>query len=824
MHSKTHQLVLLLFAIISILWHLLSQHIKIDAFIYNAFDYSTMFILVVTIIYFIWRITKIEEQSKTDVRTELERDFYNLLKLAKIGTWEYNFKTNTLEISSKGKKILELPDELTDTKQLIDKVKIVDKESAISFLKNSIKGQKTEVDYYVILESESKRNRYIHSRAEIKYNAKGKPLYAKGTINDFTAQKRINDNLQRLQIAVHQGANSVIITNKDGIIEYANPKFEQVSGYKFSEVRGLTPGVLKSGIHSKEFYNELWQTLKSGNTWRGEFCNKNKSGQLYWEIASIVPIYDEYKHIVSYVAIKEDITSLKRAETQLMKNREQLKHAQKIAKLGNWELDYPTGNVLWSDEVFHIYEIDFSQPNLEVIAKYHDKSQHDKAISMLQIAAQNHVRSFEFPMTIKTASGKTKYTTSHAELYYDEANNLSKVFGTVQDITTQKLVEMELEKARYKAEESDRLKTSFIANLSHELRTPMNGIIGFAEILNDPNLDADKRAHYIKIIVKNGHQLLSIVNDILDISKIETGQLEIKPSLVDINSLITEICYSHTTEAKQLQNTINQVSIVEKYKYIEADEIKLKQILNNLVSNAIKFTNKGTITIGASKLNDTIEFYVKDTGIGINEKNQEIIFDQFKQVEQGYARRYGGTGLGLSICKGLLHAMNGAIWVESEIGKGATFFFNIPYVEAIVEKETTTKKTKYPELQDKLLLLVEDEEVNMTYLKVMAKSIGVNYITAYDGLTAVTKCQEHSEIDLVLMDIKLPGIDGKEASRRIKAIRPDLPIIAQTAFAMLNDRDSILNAGCDDYISKPIIKAKLIELIQKYIHKKSPTK
>lgn len=421
---------------------------------------------------------------------------------------------------------------------------------------------------------------------------------------------------------------------------------------------------------------------------------------------------------------------------------------------------------------------------------------------------------------------------------YDEKNNLIHFVGFISDITERKQNEVELANqneeyqsineelrqtieelnyAKEKAEESDTLKSAFLANMSHEIRTPMNGIVGFAKLLQKHDLTKDKLENYIKIIVNSSNQLLSIVNDILDISRIETGQIDLYEEKVNLNETLEEIksFFALKTDEKGLKLNLT-AELENKNSDINIDDSKLKQILFNLIGNALKFTHEGSIDFGYNIKGDKINLFVKDSGIGISVKEQEDIFSRFHKVEQKSDQLYGGTGLGLAICKGLVERMDGEIWVESELGEGSSFFITLPYKktkaieDAYVVKEEDVKFLKFN------ILIVEDEEVNAFYLKELLKKYNIDCIHIWNGEDAVNLCAENNEIDLVLMDIKLPKMNGFEATMKIKEKKPNLPIIAQTAYAMKSDELEALNAGCDAYISKPIVEEKLMELISKF--------
>lgn len=373
--------------------------------------------------------------------------------------------------------------------------------------------------------------------------------------------------------------------------------------------------------------------------------------------------------------------------------------------------------------------------------------------------------------------------------------------------------------AKEKAEESDRLKSAFLANMSHEIRTPMNGIMGFSTMLSDPTLTSETRESYIKIVDSSCDQLLHIINDVIDISKIETGQTDLTESSFDLNELISEVIsfYKLTAKEKGIRlSDLSPESSRSSKNIIISDRTKLRQILDNLFSNAVKFTTSGEIIFRHRTESGLIQFEIQDSGIGIPAEFQNVIFDRFRQVETSLTKKYSGTGLGLSISKAYVEKMGGSIWVSSEEGKGSTFSFNIPYKQAAVSSLAPQKVVKNQHFRQAItILVVEDEEINWLYLNEILKKIATT-IHAVNGEQALEYMKMYPHIDIILMDLKLPDINGLEVTKIIKSLYPDVPVIAQTAFALSGDRELAIKAGCSDYISKPVNKTALLDLITTY--------
>jgi len=366
-----------------------------------------------------------------------------------------------------------------------------------------------------------------------------------------------------------------------------------------------------------------------------------------------------------------------------------------------------------------------------------------------------------------------------------------------------------LEEAKLKAEESNHLKSAFLANMSHEIRTPMNGIVGFSKLLKQrPDLSREKVEHYVDIITSNSKVLLNLINDIIDISKIEANQILISNKSCDLNDLLTDLLILFNSEKVRLKKDEIELRLTppESSVVAEVDSERLRQVLMNLINNAIKFTNKGSIEFGYRLNGDTILFFVNDTGIGIQKGDVELIFERFRQVDNSVTRVYGGSGLGLAICKGIVSLMGGDIGVESEPGVGSRFWFTIPYRKVCGSYTSSSDKQidSVPYWGGKKVLVVEDVEESIMLLTEIFEPTKAELLVSKSAEEAVNHCQNDKDIDVVLMDIQLPRMDGYTAVREIKKIRPLLPIIAQTANAMSEERAKALEVGCDDYITKPI--------------------
>ena len=379
--------------------------------------------------------------------------------------------------------------------------------------------------------------------------------------------------------------------------------------------------------------------------------------------------------------------------------------------------------------------------------------------------------------------------------------------------------------AKEKAEESDRLKSAFLANMSHEIRTPMNAILGFAELLTlpDSSLTDEERINYTKLIHNSGNNLLHLIDDIIDISKIEAGQLKIIIKETHINRILKELVVSYN-EIKKLKGRenvdliLNETALTQDI-VLKTDPLRFQQIISNLIDNALKFTEDGFIEFGYHiQSKNFLLFYVKDTGIGIEQNKKQAIFDRFRKLEDDKTRVFRGAGLGLAICRNLVELLGGKIWVESVPGAGSSFYFTIPYIISQTNKAYKTEHETYSfDWSKKKILIAEDEPANIIYLEEVLKPTSAVILKAVNGKQAVEIYKNHPEIDIVIMDIKMPEMDGYEASEQIKKINSLVPIISQTAYAMSDEREKFIKAGINDYLTKPIKPSSLLNIINKHL-------
>ncbi len=522
----------------------------------------------------------------------------------------------------------------------------------------------------------------------------GQPLYAVGMVQDITERKQAEMRLRKLSGAVEQSPASVVITDVKGCIEYVNPKFTQLTGYTPAEAIGQNPRFLKSGLQSDAFYRQLWQTILSGSEWRGEFANKKKNGQIYWESASIVPIRDTHGAITHFLAVKEDITARKQAEE-------------------------------------------------------------------------------------------------------------------------------EMRKAKEAAETANLAKSQFLANMSHEIRTPMNGVIGMAGLLLDTDLTPEQQ-QYAEIVRTSGEALLSVINDILDFSKIEARKFRLEVADFDLRTTLEHAVAMLV--AKASEKRIELTCELERGTpcRLRGDPGRLRQVLVNLLGNAVKFTPHGEVAIKVRKQAEdertsTLRFTVRDTGIGFRQDRALALFEPFVQGDGSSTRRYGGTGLGLAISKQLVEMMGGAIGAESREGKGSTFWFTAEFEKQL--PTNTPPDDMLPGLQNAKVLVVDDNTTNRSLVCRLLSGWGCRPEGSADGRSALGALRHAAQtadpFRMALLDMSLPDMDGEELGRRIadeNQLKP-ITLVLMTDFARPCDHTRLQESGCTGQVSKPVWERTLREAL-----------
>jgi PAS domain S-box-containing protein len=573
---------------------------------------------------------------------------------------------------------------------------------------------------------------------------------------------------------------------------------------------------------------------------RADICFKNfvKNGELKnieFDLRTIfegkIPVLQnssavrDRKGIVLYSrTVLQDITGLKRIQDELRQSEERFRSVAENAIDSIITVDSAGIIIGWNQgakRAFGYSEDEIIGQSFSIIIPTEYRKKYLSAFFIQHSSIESTV----VGSTIELKGIRKNKEIFPIELSLSRWESYSDTFftGIIRDITERKLREEELLYAKKKAEESDLLKSAFLANMSHEIRTPLNGIIGFSHLLIESDISPDEKISFVETIDKCSYHLLQIVSDILDISKIEAGEDKFDPVAFNVSTLLEEVRKFFEPQAKEknLKFSVKD-EIPQNRCIINNDKVKLWKSLDNIISNALKFTEAGTVSVVASQHDNTLVFKIQDTGIGIEKSDQEKIFNRFWQAEVLLSRNHGGTGLGLSLAKCYIEKMGGNIRVDSVPKKGSTFIFEIPLT---CDRESDTNKGEQvheTQLSDsntrKTILVAEDEIHNSFFIKTVLKRLGLKVIEARNGSEAVNLIRNVPEISLVLMDIKMPVMDGITATNLIKSIRNNLPVIATTAYAYSNDKEESNAAGFDDFLTKPISKETIISTVGKYLN------
>jgi PAS domain S-box-containing protein len=616
----------------------------------------------------------------------------------------------------------------------------------------------------------------------------------------------------------------LFVKDKDFKYTYCNDAFANFLGLPKSKILNSTVYDLSPKELADVYYAADCELRDQLEKQVYESKVKYADGSLHDIIFNKARLFDAENEFCGIIGIMHDISDLRQAGEELLENQKRYQKAQAIGHVGNWEYNIVTEKFWGSEEARRIFGFkpdpkDLTTGRVENCITERERV-HQALIDLLE-----HDQRYDLVYDILTEDkGIRKTVRSIAELEKDAQGNPVKIIGVVNDITKQKKAENALINAKEKAEESDRLKSAFLANMSHEIRTPMNGILGFTSLLKDPGRSGKAQQKFIDIIEKSGHRMLNTINDIIDISKIEAGQVDVIISDINLNNQLDELFEFFLPEAKKKNIKLSVTNkMPEQEANFKSDKEKLNSIFTNFIKNAIKYTHAGSIEFGCM-INENggekeLKFYVHDTGIGIAKERQDAVFSRFVQADIEDKQVYEGSGLGLAISKAYVEMLGGEIWVESEEGVGSQFYFTIPYDAN--NKEINEKKSQDSNQQlsikNKLkVLIVDDDEFSVMYLTEVFEEYEKDLLVAKTGTEAVELCRDHPDLDIILMDVKLPGISGYEATRQIREFNKKVFILAQTAYAQAGDREKSMEAGCNDYISKPIKKDILLEIIDNH--------
>ncbi|MDE5420056.1 PAS domain-containing protein [Labilibaculum sp. DW002] len=642
--------------------------------------------------------------------------------------------------------------------------------------------------------------------------------------SDISTQKK---DQKRFKYILENSISVIYNFNiKTGSYEYVSPSTSNVFGYP-SELflkEGLSE-VLKH-VHPEDLQRskDHAEHLYSGNFAQfpivEEYRFKHPKLGYRWISDTRTIILDEEGKAISIIGSAYDVTTKKESEIALLESENKFR---KLLEGTPLPLCYVDKNEIISfrnDRFIKVFGYtDEDVPNLKKwwIAAYPDPEYRKWVVenwnNAVEKAMKNgtDIKSEEYKVTCKDGSVR--------DIIISGITIHDNFLATFIDITDINKVQIDLIHAKEKAEESDRLKSAFLANMSHEIRTPMNGILGFSDLLKDQKITGEKQLKYLTIIEESGTRMLNIIDDLMDISKIESGQMELSITTTNINDQLDYIYdfFKPEIEAKGIMFNLDK-ALLNKEAYLRTDKEKLYSILVKLINNSIKYTDSGTINFGYQKKNNELEFFVKDTGTGILSSRLNAIFDRFVQADILDRKALQGAGLGLSITKAYVEMLDGNIWVNSKYGEGSEFYFSLPYNSEIKSKKhiKITADNQKPMIKPLTILIAEDDEASDYFLSSVVKPFSKQTLKTDTGEGAIEMCKKHTDIDLILMDIKFRGKNGYEATEEIRSFNKDIIIIAQTAYGLAEDRSKCINAGCNDYVSKPINKQILLNKIKKY--------
>jgi two-component system CheB/CheR fusion protein len=650
------------------------------------------------------------------------------------------------------------------------------------------------------------------------------------TLNNINKLKEIELELVDTGIKYHKLFENLnegfmhakIITNNKGEPidwEYidVNPAFEKIINLKNEDIVGKRVSTIHPDVKNdpNDWLPKYGKTALSGinQTFEAYIASTDK----YYLVNIFSPKEGEFAGTIS------DFTELKNKEEALSKSEAELNRVQELTHVGGWYLDLITDKVIWTEQLYKMYGLD---PNLPP-PDYKEQIKIFSKDSWLTLSnavekAQKFGTPYELELNLSKDNGDLVWIKAQGEAVKNKVGDIIALRGAAQDITRQKLSESELINAKKLAEEANLHKNYFLANMSHEIRTPMNGVLGFSELLKNDSLTKDERFKYLEIIDGNSKQLLNLIDDIIDIAKIESNELKVTFKDCNVSTLIKnlEITYNQLKIAKHKKDIDFKTHIPVEDLRIVTDGQRLQQVVSNLLNNALKFSEKGEISFGFNVNEKDIKFFVKDNGMGIKKSKQIEIFERFKQLNYESNAKYGGTGLGLTICKGILTLLGGDINVTSEENEGTLFEFTIPikYAKADAELEQAVLPKRKDFLNNRTILIAEDDSLIRLLFKIVLKDTGAQVLFAKTGKEAVDIYSTTEGIDIVLLDIRMPVMSGIEAIEKILKIDPNAKIIMQTAYSMPDEKEKCYKKGCLGFLSKPIIKDELYATLNKYIN------
>lgn len=643
--------------------------------------------------------------------------------------------------------------------------------------------------------------------------------------------RKLNDRLKetlrenKYQLITMDEHDIVSSTDVKGIITSVNNRFCEISGYSREELIGKNHRILKSGIHNKDFFREMWRKLAKGEIWRGAICNRKKGGEEYWVESTIVPFLDENGKPYKYVSARTDITELRKSE-------ERLYRSQSFANIGTWDWNIVTGEMYWADQIGRMLgtkksRINSSYENFIESVHEDDRKKVEKSIKdCIEKGLEYNVEH-----RVVWPDGSEHWVLEKGNVVRADNGEPLHMLGVMQNIDELKAAQIKLIKAKEEAESANQAKSQFLSSMSHELRTPLNAILGFGQLLKMEIGNSNKSQNEnVDEILKAGGHLLDLINEVLDLSKIETGRMELNMEMIDLGDVISGVLQIITPLARKRNieikiksqgSFININELLKNKQVVKADRTRLRQVLLNLISNAIKYNvNDGRIIINIRDSDNGMRrISVEDTGKGLTRDQQQKLFVAFERIG---AERQGieGTGIGLVITRKLVELMGGVIGVKSEVGKGSEFWVELEAGKANKESEVEKNEHNESSVNHKKevdshrysVLYIEDNPANLRLVsQLFSREPNINLITATEPEQGISLASKYIP-DLILMDINLPGMNGFEVLKELRKVSKtqNIRVIAVSANAMQKDIENGEKAGFDDYITKPIDVKELL--------------
>jgi PAS domain S-box-containing protein len=648
----------------------------------------------------------------------------------------------------------------------------------------------------------------------VAYYESGKIVGIQGIARDILERKQNEKNLKEKEEKYRRIFENVqdlyYESAMDGTILEVSPSISNLSHgqYKREDLIGRSMSEFYSFPGEREMLMEALMTKGSISDF--EIKLRSRDGSMIQCSVSSKIFFDTEGKPQKIIGSMRDISKRKKTEVELKQSYGFSESLLKTIPFGMDIVD-ESGTVLFQSENFKKLFV------TDVIGRkcwelYRDDLMQCSDCPLLKGITVGETEAYESSGVL----GNRIFEISHTGMIYKDKKAMLEIF---QDITERKNNETALIAAKEKAEESDRLKTAFLHNISHEIRTPMNAIFGFSSLLSEPELDPDSQKSYIETIMQSSNHLLEIITDIVDISNIEANLVRISRDAIDINSLLKSICiqFQPVASAKDLDLSC-EYGLSESESFITADRTKLTQVISNLINNALKFTQQGSVAISLKKVNDFLYFSVSDTGIGIPTEAREKIFDMFYQVENSLSRSYEGTGLGLAISKAYVELAGGKIWFTSVLGKGTIFNFTIPYEKqggAITSEVVEPAEESFSFKRKFKILVAEDDESNFNLIRYYLSETNIEIVRASNGKEAIEKIFSEKNIDLIFMDIKMPVMDGYTALKLLREANVEIPVIVITAYA--DDTEKANSSGCNGFLSKPFTRENLLKVLSDFI-------